>query len=167
MPRALILNLYYIVMRRIYICLSVLFICMTGVQFKVNAQNKQNPILNHIALYVFDLQKSTGFYRDVLQLEVIPEPFKDGRHTWFKLGEYSQLHLIQGAKEVIIHEKSSHLCFSVSSVQDFIAELDKYNINRINMKGDSKSPTVRPDGVLQIYFQDPDGYWLEVNDAKL
>jgi len=25
---------------------------------------------------------------------------------------------------------------------------------------------VRPDGVRQIYFQDPDGYWLEVNDSK-
>jgi lactoylglutathione lyase len=25
---------------------------------------------------------------------------------------------------------------------------------------------LRPDGVRQIYFQDPDGYWIEVNDAK-
>lgn len=147
--------------------MSFLLINLIGIHANVNAQIKQNPVLNHIALYVFDLQKSTQFYKDILQLEIIPEPFKDGRHTWFKLGEYSQLHIIQGAKEVISHEKSSHLCFSVRSVQDFITQLDKYNIDRINMKGDSKSPTVRPDGVLQIYFQDPDGYWLEVNDAKL
>ena len=25
---------------------------------------------------------------------------------------------------------------------------------------------VRPDGVHQLYFQDPDGYWIEVNDDK-
>ncbi len=25
--------------------------------------------------------------------------------------------------------------------------------------------TVRTDGVRQIFFRDPDGYWIEVNDA--
>ena len=27
------------------------------------------------------------------------------------------------------------------------------------------SPQVRSDGVRQIFIQDPDGYWIEVNDA--
>jgi len=27
-----------------------------------------------------------------------------------------------------------------------------------------KEPQVRPDKVAQIYLQDPDGYWIEVND---
>ena len=27
-------------------------------------------------------------------------------------------------------------------------------------------PYVRADGVRQIYLQDPDGFWVEVNDAK-
>jgi len=26
--------------------------------------------------------------------------------------------------------------------------------------------TNRVDGVHQIYLKDPDGYWLEINDAK-
>lgn len=26
--------------------------------------------------------------------------------------------------------------------------------------------TLRSDGEHQIYFQDPDGYWIEVNDRK-
>lgn len=154
-------------MKKILYCLSLLIINVLALQSNVAAQVKQKPVLNHIALYVFDLQKSTQFYRDVLQLEITPEPFNDGKHTWFKLGDHSQLHLIEGAKQIIPHEKSSHLCFSVKSVKEFIVLLDKYQIDRINMKGDSKSPTIRPDGVSQIYFQDPDGYWLEVNDAKL
>jgi len=29
-----------------------------------------------------------------------------------------------------------------------------------------KIPTARPDGVKQIYRQDTDGYWMEVNDDK-
>jgi lactoylglutathione lyase len=49
-------------------------------------------------------------------------------------------------------------------MDDFIATLDKHNIDRINWVGDSKEPTLRVDGVKQIYFQDPDGYWVEVND---
>lgn len=154
-------------MKKIVYLLSFLIIATVSIQSSVMAQIKQKPVLNHIALYVFDLKKSTEFYRDVLQLDVIPEPFKDGKHTWFALGEYSQLHLIEGAKEIIPHEKSSHLCFSVKSLKEFITLLDKSKIDRINMKGDSRAPTVRPDGVSQIYFQDPDGYWLEVNDAKL
>ena len=154
-------------MKRIIYCLSFLIITMVSIHSSVMAQVNQKPVLNHIALYVFDLKKSTEFYRDVLQLDVIPEPFKDGKHTWFKLGENSQFHLIEGAKQIISHEKSSHLCFSVKSLEEFITLLDKRKIDRINMKGDSRKPTVRPDGVSQIYFQDPDGYWLEVNDAKL
>ena len=154
-------------MKRNLYAIVVLITSWLFLQSCVVAQVKQKPVLNHIALYVFNLQKSTQFYRDVLELEITPEPFNDGKHTWFKLGDYSQLHLIEGAKQIIPHEKSSHICFSVKSVKEFIVLLDKYQIDRINMKGDSKSPTIRPDGVSQIYFQDPDGYWIEVNDAKL
>lgn len=126
--------------------------------------NKPQIRLNHIAVYVNNLEESSNFYEDVLGLTQIPEPFKDGRHTWFTLGEGGQLHLIQGAKKGIVHDKNAHLCFSVESIDDFVQNLDQHNIDRINWAGDSKEPTLRVDGVKQIYFQDPDGYWLEVND---
>ena len=133
---------------------------------KVLAQSTVKPSLNHIAVYVHDLAISTAFYKDIIGLEIIPEPFKDGRHTWFTLGNQGHLHLISGAKENLEHDKNSHLCFSLDSVEDFIAKLDKNKINYTNWKGDSKSPTIRVDGVKQIYFQDPDGYWVEVNNDK-
>src|SRR5688572_13875769 len=89
--------------------------------FSVNhmLQNKK-PVLNHAALSVVNLQKSTAFYSDMLQLEVIPEPFKDGKHSWFKIGEHSQLHLIEASKGIIAHDKSTHLCFSVESIEAMI-----------------------------------------------
>jgi lactoylglutathione lyase len=33
-------------------------------------------------------------------------------------------------------------------------------------KGEAGQFTPRPDGVKQVYLQDPDGFWLEVNDDK-
>lgn len=120
--------------------------------------------LNHIAIYVHELERSTDFYENVLMLKKIDEPFKDGRHTWFTLGSAGQLHLIQGAEANIKRDKNDHLCFSVKSVEDFIGNLEKHGIEYTNWPGTAKAPTVRVDGVKQIYFQDPDGHWIEIND---
>ncbi|WP_162052599.1 VOC family protein [Pontibacter pamirensis] len=120
--------------------------------------------LNHIAMYVHDLEKSTAFYENVLQLKQIPEPFKDGLHTWFTLGPAGQLHLIQGAEQHIKRNKNDHMCFSVLSIEDFISNLNKHKVEYTNWPGTAKAPTVRVDGVKQVYFQDPDGHWIEVND---
>lgn len=127
---------------------------------------KKKPILNHIALYVVDLKKSTAFYSDIIQIDTIPEPFHDGRHTWFQVGEHSHLHLIQGAKEAAPHDKNTHLCFSVPSIEEIISRLNKANIHYENWPGAAKAVTVRVDGVKQIYFQDPDGYWVEINNDR-
>ena len=136
--------------------------------FSINAfaQKQKSPLFNHFALYIFDLTKSTEFYKNVVQLEVIPEPFHDGKHTWFRVGKGSALHIIQGAKEITQHDMNTHLCFSVPSVEKFIARLDQLNIPYVNARGIAQSVTVRVDGVKQIYFQDPDNYWIEVNNDK-
>jgi lactoylglutathione lyase len=131
------------------------------------SQTKSQPVklsLNHIAIYVHELEPSTNFYEKVLMLRKIEEPFHDGRHTWFTLGPAGQLHLIQGANADIRRDKNDHLCFSVASLDDFIANLDAHGIEYTNWPGTEKAPTVRVDGVRQIYFQDPDGHWIEVND---
>jgi lactoylglutathione lyase len=127
---------------------------------------KQTAVLNHIAVYVKDLKASTQFYINIVQLDTIPEPFHDGRHTWFSVGPKSHLHLIQGAATISAHDKNNHLCFSVASVDTFIQQLEKHKIEYENWAGEKKAVTKRVDGVKQIYFKDPDGYWLEINDAR-
>lgn len=124
------------------------------------------PRLNHIAFYVTDLKTSTDFYHHVVGLDTIPEPFHDGRHTWFLIGPKSHLHIISGAKVSLPKEKNTHLCFTVPSVDAFIPRLVKNNIAYENWAGEKAAVTKRVDGVKQIYFQDPDGYWIEVNDAR-
>ena len=143
--------------------LAVIVLCSFTKNY---GQNQQKPLLNHIAQYVVDLKTSTTFYTNIVGLDTIPEPFHDGRHTWLSVGSKSHLHLIQGAKETAAHDKNTHLCFTVASVQEFMAVLKKNNIPYENWAGEKNAVTNRVDGVKQIYFRDPDGYWLEINDAK-
>lgn len=128
--------------------------------------SKPKAALNHIAIYVVDLKISTEFYQKIIGLDTIPEPFHDGRHTWFSVGPKSHLHLIQGARSKTTHEKNNHLCFSVASVDEFIKTLRQHNVEFENWAGEKNAVTNRVDGVKQIYFRDPDGFWLEINDAK-
>ncbi|MBV9963993.1 MAG: VOC family protein [Parafilimonas sp.] len=129
--------------------------------FNLHAQH-----LNHMTVYVVDLARSSAFYKDVMGFEIIEEPFHDGRHTWFKIGEHNELHVVSGAKEIIPHDINIHMAFSVLSVEDFAKHLDSMNIKYGDWSQKNKTPQVRPDGIKQIYFQDPDGYWIEVNDDK-
>ena len=131
---------------------------------KSNAQDK--PHFNHTTIYVTDLARGTEFYSKVMMLEPIPEPFHDNRHSWFKMGEHSELHVVSGAKEDIPHDVNIHLAFAVSSLPDFMKHLDKLGIKYGNFGGELNKIAIRPDKVNQIYLQDPDGYWIEVNDDK-
>lgn len=126
----------------------------------------QGPaVLNHVALYVVDLQKSADFYKKALLLPELPEPFKDGKHVWLRIGPHSQLHIIQGNKAQE-HDINTHLAFSVKDLPKFMAHLDKLGVRYGSWKSEPGKTTPRPDGVQQIYLQDPDGFWLEVNDDK-
>ncbi|QNF32048.1 VOC family protein [Adhaeribacter swui] len=151
-------------------CLAgLLFLNFTAAQAQTNSTSVASNAptrLNHIALHVNDLKKSTSFYENFLQLQQIPEPFHDGLHTWFTVGEKSHLHLIQGKARKTVYDKGEHLCFSVASVEDFIGRLNKANVKFENWVGKPQEYTLRTDGVKQVYFQDPDGHWIEVNDAK-
>ena len=129
----------------------------------VAAQN-QAISLNHIALYVEDLNKSTAFYKNVIGLDSVPEPFKDGLHAWFKIGENLTLHVIQGPKEKVIQYRSTHTCFSVPDISLFIEQLAKAGVVYEDVKGKQNAVTTRVDGIKQIYFKDPDGYWIEINN---
>lgn len=143
----------------------ILFLLM--ISTSIIAQ-KQTPRiqLNHIALYVTNLQQSAAFYRDVMGLDSIPEPFKIGKHAWFSIGPAMALHLIAGAPEKKEYYKNNHICFSVSDMDPFLTRLKSAGIVYEDVSGKTGAITTRVDGVHQIWFRDPDGYWIEVNDAR-
>lgn len=148
-------------MKRILFSFFVLLVSLN----KAGAQTKSTRI-NHIAFSVLDLKRSTVFYTTIIHLDTIPEPFHDGRHTWLAIGDVSALHLIQNPGPINTPSKNTHVCFTVFSVDDFIKILNQHKIAYEDWPGKPNSVTVRTDGVKQIYFQDPDGYWIEINDAK-
>lgn len=144
----------------------IMFVCL--LVFSLNKQVKAQsiPTINHIALYVFDMDKSAGFYKNVMGFKVIPEPFHDGKHVWFRIGTHSQLHIIKGAAAVADHDINSHFAYSVPVLKKFIKHLEEKKVKYGSFKGEDKTITPRPDGVTQVYLQDPDNYWIEVNDDK-
>ncbi len=145
-----------------YIFLLALYILL----FKVGNSQIKYASLNHIAIDVTDLNRSYQFYKNVIELDSIADPFHDKRHIWFKIGEHAQLHLIEVKDETSIHYKGTHNCFTVVSIEEVTRKLDMLKIHYENWLGKSNEYTIRPDGVKQIYFQDPDGYWIEVNNDK-
>jgi len=154
-------------MKKIVIAFVVIFAAAkTPIACSQTASEKQVPVFNHIALYVFDLEKSAAFYEKVIGIPKIANPFNDGRHVWFRIGEHSQLHVIKGATSITPHDINVHVSFSVGSLAGFIKHLEEMNIKYGNFSGETKKIQLRPDGVNQIYLQDPDGYWIEVNDDK-
>jgi lactoylglutathione lyase len=142
--------------------LLMLFFC-TFISLSTMAQKTR---INHIALSVHHLQKSTVFYQQIIGLDTIPEPFRDGRHTWLAIGDFSQLHLIQNDGPILIPSKNTHLCFSTSSIAAFTQKLTKAAIPYEDRDGKKGAITLRPDKIQQIYLQDPDGYWIEINDDR-
>jgi lactoylglutathione lyase len=140
------------------------FIALSIPAFCFSQENK--PVVNHVAICSHNLQRSIAFYSDVMELKKIPNPFKDTVHQWYRIGPGTALHVIKGNCPIEAHDISTHLCFSVASIPDFMKHLDQYNIKYGDWNGNYKKTLLRADGVTQIYFQDPDGYWIEVNDAK-
>lgn len=130
------------------------------------AQSKPKARINHVAIYVIDLKKSGDFYMNVLGLDSIPEPFHDGKHLWLRIGPGSSMHIIQGADKVKEYYKNNHTCFTVASVTAFTSLLKSRSIPWEDVGGNKNAITTRVDAVKQIWLQDPDGYWLEINDAK-
>jgi lactoylglutathione lyase len=122
--------------------------------------------INHVAIYVVDLAKSTAFYRDIIGLDSIPEPFHDGKHTWLSICPGASLHIIAGAEQPRNYYKNNHICFSVPSVESFTKLLREKGIDWEDVSGKKGGITIRVDKVKQIWLNDPDGYWLEVNDAR-
>jgi len=158
----MIINFFRSVMYKLLVIFSFLL------SFNLFAQNSQSFTLtyDHQALLVKNLETSSAFYRDILKLKEIENLTGLDFIRWFSTGSGTQLHLIKGDTKDIATNKGVHLAFSTSNLASFIEYLDINEINYVNYVGDKNEPNILADGVKQVYLQDPDGYWIEINDAE-
>jgi lactoylglutathione lyase len=141
----------------------LLILLLTG-SFGVFAQ-KRYANFNHMAFLVTDADKTAAFYINLFHLDTLKNPFPGEHVRWLSLGGNMQLHIIQEPKDQVIVSKDNHIAFSVASVTDFIKVLNVNHIPFTDGGGKAQAYVTRSDGVKQIYFRDPDGYEVEVNDA--
>jgi len=121
--------------------------------------------LDHIAIYVTDIERSAAFYEQVLGLERIDEPFHDGLHIWLRIGPALSLHIVGEAANTTPHDITHHMALRTQSFDDMLPRLESAGVLFRNFLGTGRI-NIRPDGIRQIYFQDPDGYWIEVNENQ-
>jgi hypothetical protein len=59
--------------------------------------NPQEPVASQTIIDTFLGITFGMFIGIVLGLDSLPEPFRDGKHAWFAIGQGKQLHIIEGA----------------------------------------------------------------------
>lgn len=75
------------------------------------------------------------------------------------------MHLISGNKENVQINKAVHLALTTSLFDDFIQFLTDSKIPFSDWPGNNGKVSTRADGIKQVYIQDPDGYWIEINSV--
>jgi len=115
--------------------------------------------LNHVAIYVTDVKRSSEFYRGALRLEPIPRPAFTFPGVWFRLGTNQELHLIaqHGAPFFQSHDKN-HFALRVDDLEEWERHLKSVGAPFAPKKQ-------RPDGAWQIFLRDPDGHVIELFTA--
>ena len=130
-------------------------------------QNNNSMKFNHQALLVNDLNQSGDFYNNILGFtEIEVGAGQNPPKRWFKSDDGMEIHLISTKEKLKSIPKGVHMAFSVKNFDLFINNLKGNNITYGNWRGDENQIQLRNDGYKQIFFQDPQGYWIEVNNVK-
>lgn len=133
-------------------------VCVNGQKFEFQ--------FDHQSIVVTDVDISADFYGTILGLKETAHPDNPPTIRWFVVNGNSHVHLIQKEFVPFDKNKSMHLCLATKDLEGVIAHLEANNIGYSDWPGKENSVTTRTDGVRQIYIQDPDGYWIEINTAK-
>ncbi len=125
--------------------------------------------LDHAAMLVKDVERSSRFYGQVLGMEQIPRPSTfNFPGAWFSKGSF-QIHLIGEAevdraaqvnpgyrRDEMARGYGAHVAFEVDDLEAAMQHLRAHDVEIVG------GPRPRGDGVQQLYICDPDGYIIEL-----
>jgi len=112
--------------------------------------------LNHVAIYVTNVERSSDFYRRALRLEPIPRPAFTFPGAWFRLGTNQELHLIaEHGPPFFRNHPGNHFALRVD-------DLDEWERHLKIVGADFAVKKQRPDGAWQVFLRDPDGQVVEL-----
>jgi lactoylglutathione lyase len=112
--------------------------------------------LNHVAIYVTDVERSVDFYSRVLKLPSMARPAFDFPGEWFRLGSTQELHLIGDRGEPYPEmNRNNHFALRVD-------DIDAWQQHLTEAGADFRRKKLRPDGAWQIFVTDPDGHTIEL-----
>ncbi|MEX0608887.1 MAG: VOC family protein [Balneolaceae bacterium] len=144
---------------------TTLLIILVLVSVPTLAQEDFNLQFDHTTVLVTNLDSSAAFYEKILHLKALETPWgPTAPIRFFSLGGERQLHMGISDRE-IEPNKNAHFAFAVQNLDAYLLFLKDKGVAYSNFSGNSNNPQVRPDGIRQIYLQDPDGNWIEINDA--
>jgi lactoylglutathione lyase len=146
--------------------LPVLFVLMFSKMAYCQNKNDFSLKFNHVAVSVKDVDVSAAFYKNTLNLEEITNRTKKEGIRWFSLSDGKELHLIATIKEPVTLNKAVHFAMSTSHFNAFLMTIQNNKITYSDWLGQLNTVTTRADGIKQIYIQDPDGYWIEINGEE-
>jgi catechol 2,3-dioxygenase-like lactoylglutathione lyase family enzyme len=125
--------------------------------------------LDHAAMLVKDVERSSRFYGQVLGMEQIPRPSTfNFPGAWFSKGSF-QIHLIGEdeagraaqvnpgyRRDEMARGYGAHVAFEVDDLEAAMQHLRAHDVEIVG------GPRPRGDGVQQLYICDPDGYIIEL-----
>ena len=112
--------------------------------------------LNHVAIHITDVARSSDFYGRVLRLEPIPRPAFNFPGAWFRLGTNQELHLIANhGAPFSPNNRNNHFALRVDNLDEWEKHLEEVGADFAPRKK-------RPDGAWQVFLQDPDGQTVEL-----
>ena len=121
--------------------------------------------IDHVLIVSSDLEKTRGFYCELLGLEQVPRPDFTFSGLWLQAGN-TQVHVTLASDDAgtpgpgeftgNYPAQGHHIAFEVEDAQQAAAHLESLAIPIV------AGPYLRPDGPLQFYIRDPDGYLIEL-----
>lgn len=112
--------------------------------------------LNHVAIHVEDVERSCAFYRDILKLEQIPRPAFTFPGAWFRLGTKQELHIIGNRTDPVFGKsRGNHFALETDDLDAWERHFREAGLSHLPRR-------TRPDGVWQVFVNDPDGHCVEL-----